>query len=619
MKLNAELQEVEIQGEVLSQAATIEVTAESFRILSADLYKDPIRAVMREIATNAQDANKGKPITIHLPTQFEPTFEVHDNGGGIPPERIADVYLSYFGSTKRDDVVAAGYFGLGSKSPLAYGAKNFTVISRYNSIATTYAIHLSTEGIPTISKLGSTHTNQPDGLSVLVPVKASDIARFVTTAGEIYQHFNPRPTFNFDIAFKDDPIWIDGGDFYLIEGGASLYNAARSLYAIMGPVCYKIDDYEFSGILGKLPIKACDLYIRAPMGSLRPTPSRESISLDEASRTYIKGVLAKAHDHVRKLVDLEVDKCKGLADYFHLPPWIRKDSLDLKRGDLKFDWGYGGNSVLLHTGSAYVKRYRDGNYFQPKRRKVLDYEPAYGIAFNDTKVPVTDHHFDLTQDCVIFLEDKLLAQKVADAVGKPLLYMSDFRVKKPRSSNPRDHKPYYVKRIYPYQNPVTITKAELNKPFYYYVEKYADQSTHELLVEAKILEAWDTYAFTQQSLKEARNTKKYGTLLNSLTIKNKLEDYFASVPIKKLVTLDLYISEALLKELKGKNTNFERIVKQTNDNKTLIALANILHKMTGKSPIEIMNLYTEYPLLGSHSGLEKDYALYILAKEGILK
>src|SRR3990167_2723957 len=171
MKLNAQLQEVEVEGEVISQAAKILVTADSFRILSSDLYKDPISAVMREIATNAYDANKGNPISIHLPTTFEPTFEVHDEGGGIPPERIADVYLSYFGSTKRDDVVAAGYFGLGSKSPLAYGAKNFTVVSRYNSTATTYAIHLSSEGIPTISKLGATHTNSKDGLSVIVPVR----------------------------------------------------------------------------------------------------------------------------------------------------------------------------------------------------------------------------------------------------------------------------------------------------------------------------------------------------------------------------------------------------------------------------------------------------------------
>ncbi len=118
----------------------------AFETLSSRLYSDKIRAVLRELACNAwdahQDANKGDvPFEVHLPTDFEPYFEIKDYGTGMTHRDIVDLFASYFGTNKSDSDKFIGALGLGSKSPLCLTIRNaksgkeepqgFTVIDRF--------------------------------------------------------------------------------------------------------------------------------------------------------------------------------------------------------------------------------------------------------------------------------------------------------------------------------------------------------------------------------------------------------------------------------------------------------------------------------------------------------
>ena len=77
MKLQQNTNTVVRSGSFEESNYTIEASAKAFSILSDGLYADKIKAVVRELSTNAYDAHvdAGCPeqsFTIHLPNRFEP-------------------------------------------------------------------------------------------------------------------------------------------------------------------------------------------------------------------------------------------------------------------------------------------------------------------------------------------------------------------------------------------------------------------------------------------------------------------------------------------------------------------------------------------------------------------
>src|SRR5579863_1325514 len=122
----------------------------AFETMSSRLYSDKIRAVLRELACNAWDAhaaaNKSDvPFEVHLPTDFEPWFEVKDYGTGMSQYDIVNLFCTYFGTNKSDSDKFIGALGLGSKSPFCLTIKNektgreepqgFTIINRFQGDA----------------------------------------------------------------------------------------------------------------------------------------------------------------------------------------------------------------------------------------------------------------------------------------------------------------------------------------------------------------------------------------------------------------------------------------------------------------------------------------------------
>lgn len=103
------------------------------------MYTDPLYAVLREWIANAADSvitahARGEidsirdTIHITLPDHSNPTLTVTDYGLGMDREHVFNYALNYGRSSKRDDTVTAGKFGLGLKSGLAV-ANQFTITS----------------------------------------------------------------------------------------------------------------------------------------------------------------------------------------------------------------------------------------------------------------------------------------------------------------------------------------------------------------------------------------------------------------------------------------------------------------------------------------------------------
>ena len=132
MKVHLLDQEIEASAPFATEEFDIGDKAIILEILRSKMYSDPIKTIAQEIMSNARDAHReignDAPITVYLPTRIDQTFKIRDFGPGITPDRMANVFIKYGNSTKRDTDAQTGGFGLGAKSPFSY-TDMFTVVS----------------------------------------------------------------------------------------------------------------------------------------------------------------------------------------------------------------------------------------------------------------------------------------------------------------------------------------------------------------------------------------------------------------------------------------------------------------------------------------------------------
>ena len=105
MKLHVTDNTIEQSGNFATSNFKIEATAKAFKILSDGLYSNKIKAVVRELSTNAYDSHvdagcREKPFDVQLPTRLDPTFCIRDYGTGLSYEDCMDLYSTYFRSNR---------------------------------------------------------------------------------------------------------------------------------------------------------------------------------------------------------------------------------------------------------------------------------------------------------------------------------------------------------------------------------------------------------------------------------------------------------------------------------------------------------------------------------------
>lgn len=175
----------------------VKVGGKLFKTLFGNLYSDPIRAVIRELSTNAWEIHKqlGKenvPFLVKLPSWLDANFIIRDYGSGLSEEQVDGLYTTAFDSTKDNSNDLGGAFGLGSKCPFAY-TNNFIVTSYYNGFKYTYFFVMDEEGLPSQSLASKVITQEPNGLEITIAVKKEDIRTFAQTASDVYRWFANKP------------------------------------------------------------------------------------------------------------------------------------------------------------------------------------------------------------------------------------------------------------------------------------------------------------------------------------------------------------------------------------------------------------------------------------------
>lgn len=270
--------------------------------LSRRLYTNIPRAVIRELVSNAIDANieagVDEKILLHLPSGLEPEFYVEDHGIGMNEETIYNVYTQYGNSTKNGSNNCIGGLGLGSKTPFAY-TDQFFVISSKDGIKNTFVCFRNEQGEACITKMAS-EACSATGTKVSFPVKENDIRSFTNEAVITLLFTMKMPEL---VGEKDRFLRVAGVEsleeyealrkelaentYITNEKLRSLINYSSSygkLIVEMGGVAYKVDSNEIFEDGNYNPVleyicKKSDLQVfHLPIGAVQIQSSREALN-----------------------------------------------------------------------------------------------------------------------------------------------------------------------------------------------------------------------------------------------------------------------------------------------------------------------------------------------------
>ena len=272
-----------------------ENVAHIFSILRNQLYSDKLLAIVREYITNAIDAhveaNVEKPISITMPTLFSKELVIRDYGKGLSPEDIVEIFASYGASTKRQSNSYTGMLGIGSKSAFAY-TDSFTIISRHEGIETTYQAYIDETNVGTIATVHSKTTDET-GLSIHIHIAKDDFSRLQDKMVEFFSFIDYRPEFvNYNVAIPKHKITTSGTYWKFVETKRRHWHYEPKIYFVMGNVTYISDIKEIKSQINidlslLQNLARLDLVVDVPIGSIKPSASRESLEFNELTKQFI--------------------------------------------------------------------------------------------------------------------------------------------------------------------------------------------------------------------------------------------------------------------------------------------------------------------------------------------
>ena len=347
-----------------SSSFKIQASSKAFEILSSNIYKNKIRAVIREISCNAVDAHISagvdKPFDVHLPTYLEKWFSVRDYGLGIPEENMEEIYTTYFYSDKTETNDLIGGLGLGTKSPLSL-VDSFTVVNYNNGYKLEYCCFKNENKEPQITLLSKVPSNEPTGIEVKLSTKDFLIMDFETNAVQVYKFFDSMPNINNQkikerIEEEKTSIkWID----------CFAANKENKMYIIMGNVCYEVPD-----VISAYNLKY-GVYIRADIGEVNFDPGREYVTLDKKTKEYLRkkvvDILASLESIAR--ADLDSIKC----------PFERAKAYVQKYKNLQISKLHKDYIQTIPSYKLHAKRY---DRYESYSRNELDYSEKTAYCYS---------------------------------------------------------------------------------------------------------------------------------------------------------------------------------------------------------------------------------------------
>jgi len=286
-----------------------------FKGFSDNLYSNKIGSIVREIASNCFDANAESGYTGAVKIRITDPIggrsgeiQFEDNGPGLSPDRVQNVYSKYFASTKRNTNNEIGGFGIGAKSPFAY-TDTFQVITWVDGTEYHYLMHRGVSA-PQIKLVYQASTDLPNGTRICIPIRSSsDADKFRKEIRDQLRYFD-----NIDY----DNCNIDN-NYQIIRFGPMIFRSGDSTSNIalcIGKVRYPLDKYQ----LGSNFLNATDtnfsLYF--DIGELSVTMNREQIDYNDETIAKIEERYTEAREFLLNYFNEKMNSDITLFDYISL-------------------------------------------------------------------------------------------------------------------------------------------------------------------------------------------------------------------------------------------------------------------------------------------------------------
>jgi hypothetical protein len=316
MKIHSETAVLERGGVEGEKTFRIQANARAFSILSSNLYRNKIRAVIRELSCNALDSHIAAgcgtvPFVVHLPNMMEPYLEIQDKGLGLTHDQVMNIYTTYFASTKNETNDLIGGLGLGGKSPFAY-TNSFTVTAIHNGVSRGYAMVINETGEPAVIPMGESNTDQSNGVTIRIPVKAHDFDQFRVEAENVFRWFEHKPEVvgnsRYKIANLDKVAVFEGDRWFMLI--RDYYNRTPG-GAVMGNVLYPIQSENVSKRFYEL-LQGANVVLRFEIGELDIQPSREELSYDPVTVQVLEARLDQVLKDMRLKLEQHFVACNTL-------------------------------------------------------------------------------------------------------------------------------------------------------------------------------------------------------------------------------------------------------------------------------------------------------------------
>jgi len=418
VKIDEKTRKIQASTEFKSNKFQIGDAAFIIEVLSKKMYSDPIYAVCREIMSNARDAhrelgNADRPIEVTIPTDLNPIYIVRDFGVGITPNRMREIFTQYGISSKRDGNDQTGGFGLGSKTPFAYG-DNFTIISitpekhfrksENCNVKRTYVAYIGEDRIPVMALTSEEITNEERGTSISLPVNRNDFSKFDSWTHYTAKNWNVFPVVKstnkkfkkLDVVFSGDKWRITKEDGY------------DDVKVIIDGIIYPLDSGKFSQFFSEKELSAVDgiynfshygesFHVIVETGEIMVSTSREELEYTDKNMRNVYNVLLPISNEIQNLVENEISSAPKYIDACKL---ASSSFLGGLCSNKKFTWNgkklfYGRMFGWSWRNKASVYKFvyeNEGTYSEninekPKRAKKESLVP---VEINDTAIIVED-------------------------------------------------------------------------------------------------------------------------------------------------------------------------------------------------------------------------------------
>lgn len=301
---------VETSGQLKEKLFSVGDYGMVFDILRNKMYSNPILAICREISCNARDAHRevGKhdvPIQIQLPNAIESFYKIKDFGPGINPDRIENIFIKYGVSTKRDNNIQTGAFGMGAKTPFSY-SDTFSIITNCDGVKYNYACFIDETKVGKIALLSKHETNEPNGTEIIIPVKSSDYNLFRDATEQSTRFWKIKPDIKGDLTYNAINFILEGSNWAIYHN--TDYNYRQVISLIIDGISYPLDHSFLNKSNHKFFISGAlkgNLLIYINNGEISLSANREQIYLDQKTKDVIS---SKLNDLVSEIKQNAINK-----------------------------------------------------------------------------------------------------------------------------------------------------------------------------------------------------------------------------------------------------------------------------------------------------------------------